>query len=222
MSADDLVQLRSLGSRLGFEVIDELADLHARLDAFKDRPEARGVSPLLPLMDSLVQAGMKDRNDIYGWSLRGRIDGILVNVRPGGAASYGGGAGHRETHFEAVFEPLLQLGLKMTHQGSVSRLARKLTGRQGLQTGRADFDRTIHVTAGNPQLTAARLADPAVQQAMIGAFATYPYPVVTDRMAKVDHYGLELEETLVRRELDRVASVVRALGGAGRMASRLT
>lgn len=215
MSADDLVQLRHLGSRLGFDVIDELADMHARLDAFKDRPEARGVSALLPVMDTLVQAGMKDRNDVYGWSLRGRIDGVLVNVRPGGAASYGGGAGHRETHFEAVFEPSLQLGLKITHQGVVSRLARKLTGRHGLQTGRADFDRAIHVKAGNPQLAAARLADPAVQQALIGAFATYPYPVVTDRMAKVDHYGLELEETLVRRELDRVASVVRVLGGVG-------
>src|SRR6185312_1634110 len=93
MSADDLVQLRHLGSRLGFELIDELAALHARLDAFKDRPEARGASALMPLMDSLVQAGMKDRNDIYGWSLRGRIDGVLVNFRPGGAASYGGGAG---------------------------------------------------------------------------------------------------------------------------------
>lgn len=213
MSADDLVQLRHLGSRLGFELIDELAALHARLDAFKDRPEARGASALMPLMDSLVQAGMKDRNDIYGWSLRGRIDGVLVNFRPGGAASYGGGAGHRETHFEAVFEPLLELGLKMTHQGVVSRMARKLTGRLGLQTGRADFDRAIHVQAGNPQLAAAQLADPAVQQALIVAFATYPYPVVTDRMARIDHYGLELEETVVRRELDRVASVVRVLGG---------
>ena len=216
MSADDLVQLRHLGSRLGFEVIDELSDMHARLDAFKDRPEAGGVSALLPLMDTLVQAGMKDRNDIYGWSLRGRIDGVLVNIRPGGAASYGGGAGHRETHFEAVFEPSLQLGLKMTHQGFVSRLARKLAGRRGLQTGRADFDRAIHVKAGNPQLVAAHLADPAIQQALIGAFATYPYPVVTDRTARVDHYGLELEETLVRRELKRVASVVRALGGPER------
>lgn len=213
MSADDLVQLRHLGSRLGFELIDELAALHARLDAFKDRPEARGASALMPLMDSLVQAGMKDRNDIYGWSLRGRIDGVLVNFRPGGAASYGGGAGHRETHFEAVFEPLLELGLKMTHQGVVSRMARKLTGRLGLQTGREDFDRAIHVQAGNPQLAAAQLADPAVQQALIVAFATYPYPVVTDRMARIDHYGLELEETVVRRELDRVASVVRVLGG---------
>lgn len=213
MSADDLVQLRHLGSRLGFELIDELAAMHARLDAFKDRPEARGASALMPLMDSLVQAGMKDRNDIYGWSLRGRIDGVLVNFRPGGAASYGGGAGHRETHFEAVFEPLLELGLKMTHQGVVSRMARKLTGRLGLQTGRADFDRAIHVQAGNPQLAAAQLADPAVQQALIVAFATYPYPVVTDRMARIDHYGLELEETVVRRELDRVASVVRVLGG---------
>ncbi|HXF79326.1 MAG TPA: hypothetical protein VN598_10720 [Usitatibacter sp.] len=213
MSADDLVQLRHLGSRLGFELIDELAAMHARLDAFKDRPEARGASALMPLMDSLVQAGMKDRNDIYGWSLRGRIDGVLVNFRPGGAASYGGGAGHRETHFEAVFEPLLELGLKMTHQGVVSRMARKLTGRLGLQTGREDFDRAIHVQAGNPQLAAAQLADPAVQQALIVAFATYPYPVVTDRMARIDHYGLELEETVVRRELDRVASVVRVLGG---------
>ena len=213
MSAEDLVQLRNLGSRLGFEVIDELAAMHTRLDAFKDRPEAGGVSALLPLMDGLVQAGMKDRNDIYGWSLRGRIDGVLVNVRPGGAASYGGGAGHRETHFEAVFEPSLQLGLKMTHQGFVARLARNLAGRRGVQTGRADFDRAIHVKAGNPQLAAAHLADPAVQQALIGAFATYPYPVVTDRMARVDHYGLELEEALVRRELDRVASVVRVLGG---------
>lgn len=215
MSADDLVQLRHLGSRLGFELVDDLADMHARLDAFKDRPEARGVSALLPVMDTLVQAGMKDRNDIYGWSLRGRVDGVLVNVRPAGAASYGGGAGHRETHFEAVFEPSLQLGLKMTHQGAVSRLVRGLAGRQGLQTGRPDFDRAIHVKAANPQLAAARLAHPTVQQALVGAFATYPYPVVTDRMAKVDHYGLELEETLVRRELDRVASVVRALGGAG-------
>ena len=213
MSADDLVQLRHLGSRLGFELIDELAAMHARLDAFKDRPEARGASALMPLMDSLVQAGMKDRNDIYGWSLRGRIGGVLVNFRPGGAASYGGGAGHRETHFEAVFEPLLELGLKMTHQGVVSRMARKLTGRLGLQTGREDFDRAIHVQAGNPQLAAAQLADPAVQQALIVAFATYPYPVVTDRMARIDHYGLELEETVVRRELDRVASVVRVLGG---------
>ena len=213
MSAEDLVQLRNLGSRLGFDVIDELAAMHTRLDAFKDRPEAGGVSALLPLMDGLVQAGMKDRNDIYGWSLRGRIDGVLVNVRPGGAASYGGGAGHRETHFEAVFEPSLQLGLKMTHQGFVSRLARNLAGRRGVPTGRADFDRAIHVKAGNPQLAAAHLADPAVQQALIGAFATYPYPVVTDRMARVDHYGLELEEALVRRELDRVASVVRVLGG---------
>ena len=213
MSAADLVQLRHLGSRLGFEVIDELSDMHARLDAFKDRPEAQAVSALLPLMNNLVQAGMKDRNDIYGWSLRGRIDGVLVNVRPGGASSYGGGAGHRETHFEAVFEPSLQLGLKMTHEGAVARLARALTGRQGLRTGRAEFDRGIHVKADNPQLAAARLADPVVQQALVGAFATYPYPVVTDRAARVDHYGLELEETLVRRELARVASVVRALGG---------
>jgi hypothetical protein len=216
MSAEDLVQLRQLGAHLGFEIIDELADTHARLDALKDRPEAQAVSALLPLMNSLVQAGMKDRSDIYGWSLRGRIDGVLVNVRPGGASSYGGGAGHRETHFEAVFEPSLQLGLKMTHEGAVSRLARRLTGRLGLQTGRAEFDRAIHVTADNPQLSAARLADPAVQQALIDAFATYPYPVVTDRTAKVDHYGLELEESRVRRELNRVASVVRALGGPER------
>jgi hypothetical protein len=216
MSAEDLVQLRQLGGRLGFEIIDELAEMPARLDALKDRPEAQAVSALMPLMNSLVQASMKDRNDVYGWSLRGRIDGVLVNVRPGGAPSYGGGAGHRETHFEAVFEPSLQLGLKMTHEGAVSRLARRLTGRLGLQTGRSEFDRAIHVRADNPQLLAARLADPAVQQALIDAFATYPYPVVTGRAAKVDHYGLELEESVVRRELNRVASVVRALGGPER------
>jgi hypothetical protein len=216
MSADDLVQLRQLGDRLGFEVIDELSAMRTRLDAFKDRPEAQAVSALLPLMNTLVQAGMKDRSDVYGWSLRGRIDGALVHVRPSGDASYGGGAGHRETHFEAVFEPSLQLGLKLTHEGAVSRLAQKLTGRHDLLTGRAEFDRLIHVKADSPRLAASRLADPTVQQILIDAFTTYPYPVVTDRSAKIDHYGLELEEGLVRRELARVASVVHALSGPER------
>ena len=165
----------------------------------------------MPLVEGLLETAAKDRTTVHGWCLSGLVSGVRVNVRVVNKSVGTGGGGHHETQVEALFDPPLELGLKITNEGLVSRMAQKLTGRHDLQTGNLELDNLIHVKAESPDAAQSLLADLDVQQRLLDAYRAYPSPTITDKGAALAHYGFEKDLDVLKKSLDAVAGLVSAL-----------
>lgn len=211
--AHKLTELQALGAALGFELVDELPEMRKRLESLPGAvPGALDLSALLPLLQGLMEAAGADRSTTSGWHLSGVVDGVRVNVRPVSSTSSQGG--RYETRVEALFDPPLTLGLRITYEPFVSRFVERITGRHDLQAGNEELDEIIHLQAEDADGARAILADPAIQRVLLDAYGTSPFPEVDDGRARVRFYGFETDLQTLRRAMATLASIVRALGGA--------
>lgn len=206
-----VTELQSLGEALGLELVDELSAYRQKFDEVMVQKEAEKIAFLMPLMEGLLNAASKDRTSAYGWSLSGRFNNVRVHVRPVSKSTSGGGAGHTETQAQAFFDPPFQIGLKITHESLISRLAQKLTGKRDIQTGNVELDKLIHLEARDVDAALLLLADPQTQQTLLNAYAKYPCPVITDIAIQVDHYGFIADADTLRKSLDSLTGIVLAL-----------
>lgn len=207
-----LTEFEPLAGPLGLELVDELSAYRHKFDVLKGQPEVQAIAFLLPLMEGMLKSASDDRTSVHGWCLSGLFNNVRVNVRPVMTSASGGGAGHTETQVEALFVPPLQLGLKITYEALVLRLVQKVTGKHDLQTGNSELDRVIHVNARDTDAARLLLAGSDIQQILLAAYTKYPFPLITDTIAQVIHYGLETDVDVLKGDLASMAGIVRALG----------
>lgn len=143
------------------------------------------------------------------WKIEGKYNGVQVCIYTKYKGS--GKSKQKYTIFQANFDHLLGIGLKITAEGFWSRLGKKILKQEDLEAGVPSFDQRVRIQGEKDPLVQRIIQHTIVQQAIEKAFSYDKSIIIDDEGAHLDWMGIVKNEEIIKSVLECLTQVCLAI-----------